>query len=249
MLSWGCGYVLEFCPTAMNTKRPLFSSLALGATFVTTLFATDARADEVSGTGKGIVGGALLGAEVVTMTEAIIDLRSPWMYAVGGGVGAVGGGIGGYFVEQASSDGRAPLYMLGGGLALIIPAVVLTLNATRYRPTEGAREDKPVGDPPDPGSATGTSVIGADPGAASGKPASTHEAPAPTPAPSTTPAPNGGSGGGATPPSSLIDVAPRGTRMGVPLVEIRPVFSDKERKQWGMAQVSEVRVPVVRVSF
>lgn len=225
----------------MLRKRVLVSSYA-AVTFASLSVmgtSTQAHAEEVSPTGKGIVGGALLGAELVTMTEAIIDVRAPWLYAVGGGVGAVGGGIGGYFVEQASGDGRAPLFMLGGGLALLIPAVVLTLNATRFRPTEGAREDKPTGAPPDPGSTSGTSVIGAD-----ASKATPTEAPAPANEPAPAPA-----GGGATQPLSLLHVAPQGFRVGVPAVEVRPTFTDKERKQWGMAQVSEVRVPMLRVTF
>ena len=226
----------------MTRKRLLISSLTIALVAATNVGSESvAHAEEVSSTGKGIVGGALLGAEIVTMTEAIIDVRAPWLYAVGGGVGAVGGGIGGYFVEQASSDGRAPLYMLGGGLALLIPAVVLTLNATRFRPTEGAREDKPTGPPPDPGNASGSAVIGAD--ASKATPPS-DRTPPPAPAPQTAPP-----GGGATPPTSLFQVAPRGFQMGVPAVEVRPVFTEKERKQWGMAQVSELRVPMLHVAF
>ncbi|MEI7893915.1 MAG: hypothetical protein WCI05_12550 [Myxococcales bacterium] len=108
-----------------------------------------AQAQEVSPKGKGIAGGALLGAEVVTMVESFIGIRKGWLYVVGAVVGAGGGGVGGYFVEQASSDGRAPVYMLAGGLALVIPALVLTLNATRYMPDEMATEDRaPTNAPP-----------------------------------------------------------------------------------------------------
>jgi hypothetical protein len=103
--------------------------------------ARDARADEVSPDGKGIVGGALLGAEVITITEALAGARPPWAYVVGAIVGAGGGGVAGHFIENGSSDGKVPMYMLAGGLALIIPAVVLTLNATRWQPEEGATED------------------------------------------------------------------------------------------------------------
>ncbi len=236
-------------------KRASLASCAVatGTLALVLLPAHSAQADEVSPTGKGIVGTALLGAEVVTMTEAIIDVRAPWLYAVGAGAGAIGGGIGGYFIEQSSSDGRVPLYLLGGGLALVIPAVVLTLNATRYRATAGAREDKPTGPPPDPGAAGGTSVIGADPSKAT--PADTTTPPATTP-PATTPAPAppAPGGGGATPPLSLVDVnAVRmravGLRMGLPTLEVRNVFTDKERRQFGMSQISELRVPVVHVTF
>ena len=133
--------------------------------------APEARADEVSPTGKGIVGGALLGGEVVMITESLFRVENGWAYVIGGGLGAVGGGIGGYFVEQGSIDGRAPIYMLAGGLALIIPTLVLTLNATRYHPTEGASEDRaPTNGPAaDPGKAGGSVIVG--PSAAPASPA------------------------------------------------------------------------------
>src|SRR5580693_3936257 len=70
-----------------------------------------ARADNVSPDGKGIVGGGLLGAEVVTIVEGIADVRSGWAYGLGALVGAGGGAVGGYFVEQQSSDGEVPMYL------------------------------------------------------------------------------------------------------------------------------------------
>ena len=128
-----------------KTFRPAL--IATGALFgATTILGPQrqARADEVSPDAKGIVGGALLGAEIVTMTESIAGARPGWAYAVGAIAGAGAGGVGGYFIEQASfsNDGRVPTYMLAGGLALIIPAIVLTLNATRYLPEEGATEHR-----------------------------------------------------------------------------------------------------------
>ena len=209
-----------------------------------------AKAEEVSTTGKGIAGGALLGAEVVVITESLVGVRPTWAYLVGGGVGAVGGGVGGFFIERAVSDGHVPVYMLAGGLALIIPGVVLTLNATRYRPTEGAQEDRaPTNTPPaDPGKVGGSAVVGAE------------TKPAPTPAPSapagTTPTPAPApSGGGAAPkapeqaPTSMLEFRPDSVRLGVPAPEVRPVFSMQERRQYGMTQATELRLPVVRVTF
>jgi hypothetical protein len=190
----------------------------------------DARADDVSPTGKGIVGGGLLGAEVVTMVEAIAGARPGWAYAVGAIVGAGGGAVGGYFVEQGSSDGKAPMYMLAGGLALIIPAVVLTLNATRYMPEEGATEDAvPTGPAAEPG-VPGGSVGGSAPAGAAPPPAA---APAPPPAA----------------PQSMLDFSPKAVRIGVPAPEVRPVFSLAEQRQYGMQSATEVRLPVVHVQF
>ncbi len=207
-----------------------------------------AKAEEVSTTGKGIAGGALLGAEVVVITEALVGVRPTWAYLVGGGAGAVAGGVGGFFIERAVDEGHVPVYMLAGGLALVIPAVVLTLNATRYRPTEGAQEDRaPTNAPPaDPGKQGGSAVVGAE-----------VKTPAPTPAPSgTTPAPAPApSGGGAAPkapqpaPQSMLEFRPDSVRLGIPAPEVRPVFSAQERRQYGMSPATELRLPVVRVTF
>jgi hypothetical protein len=206
-------------------------------------YAPAARADEVSPTGKGIAGGALLGAEAVVITESLIGVKPTWAYLVGGGVGAVAGGVGGYFVEQSSSDGRVPVYMLAGGLALIIPGVVLTLNATRYVPSESASEDRaPTNSPPpDPGK-VGGSAVGTEPAKPASPPAAepAPAAPAPAPAPAPTPA-----------PTSMFDYSKsNGTlRLGLPVPQVRQAFSMQERRQYGLAPLSEVRLQVMQVTF
>jgi hypothetical protein len=213
-----------------------------------------AHADEVSPTGKGIAGGALLGAEVVTMVESFIGVRSGWAYVVGALIGAGGGGAGGYAVEHSSTDGKVPTYMLAGGLALVIPAIVLTLNATRYVPEEGATEDRtPVGPAAEPGIPGGSvGAPAAPPTLPSGAPAPAtgpsgpSSAPAPatgptgTPAPSTPPPP---------PPQSLLDVVPGTFRLGLPIPNIVPVFTVAEQRQYGMKNDTELRMPVLHVVF
>jgi len=208
-----------------------FTAAAFSLTTLTA-FAPDARADEVSPTGKGIAGGALLGGEVVTITEALVGVRPGWAYLLGGGLGMAGGAVGGYFVEQASSgNGQGPVYMLAGGLALVIPALVLSLNATRYRPSENATEDHPpAGAPADPGT-VGGSVIGPAPGA--------------PPAPAAKPAPG---------PTSLLDVrvvgqSSDGFRLGVPVPQVRPMYSAREQAELGLPHGTEVRMPVLAVTF
>lgn len=208
------------------------AAIAAGTAFLGPI--RDARADDVSPTGKGIVGGGLLGAEVVTMVEAIAGARPGWAYAVGAIVGAGGGAVGGYFVEQNSPDGKAPMYMLAGGLALIIPAVVLTLNATRYMPEEGTSEDAaPTGPAAEPG-VPGGGVGGLAPASAAPPPQA--------PAGPITPAP-------AAAPQSMLDFSPAALRIGVPAPEVRPVFTMAEQRQYGMQAGTEVRLPVVRVAF
>jgi hypothetical protein len=211
-------------------SRPrVLATAALFATAAVSGPAREARADEVSPTGKGIVGGGLLGAEVVTIVEGIADVRSGWAYAIGAIVGAGGGATGGYFVEQNSSDGKVPTYMLAGGLALVIPAIVLTLNGTRYRPEQGVTEDNvPRGPAAEPGAPGGGVVV---------------------PPPSA--APSGGGPGPASPlvPQSLLDVRGGEVRLGVPAVSVRPVFSLTEQRQYGTQAQTELRMPVLHVVF
>jgi MFS family permease len=232
--------------TTTRSTKPMHDRMKLAAlagcvAFSTSIaFAPAAQADEVSPDGKGIVGGALLGGEIVTITESIAGVHPAWAYLLGGGLGAVGGGVGGYFIEQASfsSDGRVPMYLLAGGLALVIPSIVLTLNATRYMPNEKATEDKPPVDAPL-----------ANPGAPGGSIVTPPAAPPPTlpppaggggtPAPSTAPAP----------PSSLLDVQGGSFRLSLPVPEVRPMYSIHEQKQYGLPQRAEVRMPVFAVTF
>jgi hypothetical protein len=106
----------------------------LAATF---LFAAPVSA-EPSPSGRGIAGGALLGAEIAVFGEAIAGLESPWLYWAGAGLGAAGGGLGGYYVESSGAP-RTSFYMLAGGMALSIPAMIVYLDATNE-----ARNSLPV---------------------------------------------------------------------------------------------------------
>jgi hypothetical protein len=218
----------------------LVTAAALGAGIVAA--PVSARADNVSPTGKGIAGGGLLGAEVVMIVESLVGVRSPWAYVIGGVLGAGGGAAGGYAVEHSSTDGKVPTYMLAGGLALVIPAIVLTLNATRYLPEEGATEDKaPVGPAAEPGVPGGSIGVPGAPPPPSTPPVTPPSAPPPAgAAPPSAPPP---------PPQSLLDLH-RGTfRMGVPAVEVVPVFTVAEQRQYGMKNDTELRMPVLHVTF
>jgi len=128
-----------------------FTAAAVAAATFAAAFAgspNEARADgPVTATAKGAVGGGLLGAEVVCITMGAIGVNRGWPYFVFGGLGAVGGAIGGYFVEQASVP-EPSLYMLAGGLALVIPTLVVSLNATAYKPPETDRPNEPATNEP-----------------------------------------------------------------------------------------------------
>jgi hypothetical protein len=80
---------------------------------------------------KGTVGGAMLGAEIVLLTESALRLDEGWMYLVGGAAGGAGGAYLGYRIGDGSSN-KAPAFLLAGGVALIIPTIMGVLTATQY---------------------------------------------------------------------------------------------------------------------
>jgi hypothetical protein len=246
----------------MAYRTPTTIAVAFAALAGTLALPGEAHAEPVEPTAKGIVGGAFLGGEIVVFGEALFGIRSTAAYLIGAGVGAAAGGVGGYFVEQAVDDGRIPAYMLAGGLALLIPAVVVALDATRYLPSEGAREDRPVNAPPsDPGKPGGSSVVGAEPSTTPPPAGTTPSNPTTTPpesAPPTTTTPPGGGGtqaplrapAHAMAPSSLFHVQDGAFRVGLPMPEVRPVLGRAERSRMGAEnRGSELRFPVVRVTF
>jgi hypothetical protein len=202
-----------------------------------------AHADEIQGTPKAIVGGAFLGAEVVAIPMAIAGVKAGWAYAVFPPLGAVGGGIGGFFMDKAYDDAKTAAYgsafMLAGGMALIIPTIVLMLNATRYHPSAEATEDrapKNVGPEANPGSTGGGAVIPTSGGQDTK---------------STTPPPATGGGGNQPPyvPLSLVDVHEGSLRMGIPVPEVHNAYTLREVKELGVRQSTELRVPVFKLAF
>lgn len=235
-------------------RAPCALALAV-VTAMTAAAPRTAHAEEVSPDGKGIAGGALLGGEIVVFGEALFGVRNGWAYALGALGGAAAGGVGGYFIERGVDDGRVPAYLLAGGLALVIPALVIALDQTRYLPAEGARDDRPVQNLPasDPGQPGGSAVVGVPSGSTPAGTAPTPGAPEPTSPPPTTPAqpPAGGGGGGANPgPQSLINLNQGSFYMGVPVPEVRPVFTAAQAKAFAVQNTgSELRFPVVHVQF
>jgi hypothetical protein len=125
-------------------------AFAVGVTCLT--LPDEVRAEGVSTTGKGIVGGGLLGAELVVIGEAIAGVDQEWLYYAGAGVGAVGGATGGYFLESYISP-KVSVLMLMGGMALSIPAMIVGMDATRRHWPE-VDQPEPSRDlpsePPDP---------------------------------------------------------------------------------------------------
>jgi hypothetical protein len=181
-------------------------------------------------TAKGVIGGALLGAESVMLVEAIAGTKPAWAYAVGGGLGAIGGGIGGYFAEQ-EGDPRISLYLLVAGMALALPTTVAVLSAAAYEPVNYT-EDRPPADEPvaDPARTT----------PATEKPTTRRPVPA-------SKAPKIASGR-ALPPA-LFGWNQGELKLSIPAVEVRQMYTRTEVALYGVKQGHEVEVPVVNVVF
>ena len=208
----------------MRFARSVVASLVL-AGFGS--IAANAHAQEASPTGKGVIGGALLGAELVLAVEAAFDVQSTWAYVGGGLAGGVAGGIGGYFVERDSSA-RAPMLMLAAGMAFAIPTTVAVLSATSYEPPasyvqdQPPPSDEPIADPPRPVGIPPQSSRKPDHGRAHAQPAQ---------------------------PPALVDFEPRRITLSVPSISLHDVFTREEVATLGVRQATELRVPVVNVLF
>ncbi|MFZ5891141.1 MAG: hypothetical protein ACOY0T_08825 [Myxococcota bacterium] len=242
--------------------RLLPSILTCAVTVAWLAHAGVANAQQASPDGKGIVGGALLGAELVMDVEAAFKVKSPWAYIGGGLAGAAAGGVGGYFVEQSVDTARIPMLMLAGGLTLAIPTTVAVLSATAYEPPATYVVDKQPTDEPvaDPARTSAPPAAPTPP-----PPTAPNDTPQPgsTPAPSA-PAPAPGTPSGALPgrkvarhehthrprriPPALIDVEPNQVSVSIPNVEVRQVFTRAEVAM-GAPRATEVRIPVLNVLF
>ncbi|MDJ0763646.1 MAG: hypothetical protein QNJ97_11735 [Myxococcota bacterium] len=93
--------------------------------------------DQVEAKYVGVSGGAIAGAEVVIAAQALLGVDKLWAYLTFPVLGAAGGGVGGYFLEQESAPGAVAL--LASSMALIIPTAILASSAMAYDPaSEGA---------------------------------------------------------------------------------------------------------------
>jgi hypothetical protein len=107
----------------------------------------------VTATGKGITGLAIIGGSLTASTMGLVGVEQRWAYLVFPPLVAVGAGIGGYFMEQ-EAPAEASTYILGAGMALIIPTVIVSLNATLYKVPDDYTNDPstktPAAEPPRP---------------------------------------------------------------------------------------------------
>jgi hypothetical protein len=222
---------------------------------------------EASANGKGVVGGALLGGELVCAIEAAAGVQNGWAYLGGAVGGAAAGGVGGYFLEQNTSA-RASMLVLAGGMTLVIPTIVLVLSQTAYQPpasylTDKPPADEPVANPPQPDAAPAAAPPAAAPGAVPPTAAPPAAAPPPAaPAPGAAPAPSGSATqkrrvatrGRSLPPlkltpPALVALRPGALALNVPAVAIQDTYTRAELAMYGVTQHTEVHIPVLNVVF
>jgi len=119
----------------------VFPRISLGLATLLALWAGagEARADSKN-MAKGITGGVLVGAEVVLITEAALGVEPAWLYVVGGVAGAGGGAVAGYYIGKSVSPKPAS-FLLAGGIALVIPALIGVISATSFQPPETYKQE------------------------------------------------------------------------------------------------------------
>jgi hypothetical protein len=203
----------------------------------------------VSGTGKGIAGGALIGEEVGLVTLSLAGAKQTWMYLTIPTALAIGGGIGGYFIEKdkVGTDAQLPVYMLAAGMALIIPAVVITLSANTYNPgSEDSTPPEAVGTD----SGMGSSGLGVKvdsttttKGGGAGTPTT-----GPTPPPKHKPSKEDGAQLRLRPPA-LVNLDETRLTLAMPIVQLTPMYTRDEIKQYGVEQRYQVEAPIFNVAF
>jgi F0F1-type ATP synthase assembly protein I len=89
---------------------------------------------------KGMVGLGLIGAELGFVIPTVCGLNQTWSLIVFPILGAGGGAAAGYFLlEKGNGHPTAAVATLVAGMALVIPAAVITVMATSYSP-----EDEPA---------------------------------------------------------------------------------------------------------
>jgi hypothetical protein len=234
--------------------------LAVGATMASPREAAAQTPPPMAPTGtitavpQGAIGLGLLGAEAVVLIQGACGLRLRWAYAVFPAIGLVGGAVGGVFmdlaIDRADPPGSGPYLvstgLLVGGLALIIPSIIMYLHATRYRPEDTAAQtddnatvnvqmEESTNTPgrPGAGGAGGTGGTGGTPGA------------------------GGGAGGGRQgrrghthlPSDAFVNFAPGEFGFSMPAVTMVRSYSLREMQQYGIGNQTEWRVPVMSMAF
>ena len=92
--------------------------------------------DKVDSTPKGTIGLGLVGAELGLIIPSLAGLDKAWSLTVFPLAGAAGGAVAGYFLIDEPGHEKFAVAALAVGIAGILPAILLTVKATRYDPKD-----------------------------------------------------------------------------------------------------------------
>jgi hypothetical protein len=202
--------------------------------------------------GKGIIGLGLIGAELGLFIPAIVQnsTRSNewWPYLVFPLIGAAGGAVGGYFLEQGTqSSPEIDVAFMVAGMVLIVPTVIGTLALAAYSPpaeTVGADEDMTVDEGSDEDSVEAvqedTTETEAAPSDSSTTPATAPQSRRETRASDLL---AGGTG------LLRFDADTHRVLLGVPVVGATPTYTAEEIAHLHLTQTYDVHIPVVSATF
>lgn len=213
----------------MNLLKSLLKCSIAGATAVSLLAAEGEASAQtapvqqgINPEGKGIVGTALLGGEVVITIMGAAGLRDWWPYLVFGGLGAVGGGIGGWAIDNEVRSPELSIGLLAGGLVMLIPSTVVMVNALSQSPPEVQKQKQDEGDP------------------AKKEPAPQPQQPGQPPAKAGRPR---------LFPGAMLGLVKGEVLPGVPAVGVGPLYTQRQIQTYGVEQGVEVKLPVFEARF
>lgn len=204
---------------------------------------------QVDSTPKAIIGVGLMGAELGLIIPALAGMRDLWPYIVFPLIGAAGGAVGGWAIEENTRNSpEISVALLAVGIALVVPAIVGTLALTAYSPpSESEQADEDMTAAP----ADGDSVEAFQDDSNETEAAPAEPAPAPAPAEQSPSArllqqriralTVGGPG--------LLRFADGAVLLGIPMVSSTATFTPEELARLHISQQSDVNVPVISATF
>lgn len=130
------------CGLAMLAAATLGSAGVLAPSIAQ---AQEPMQEQVDAGPKGAVGLGLIGAELGLVIPAVSGLHEIWSFIVFPVAGAAGGAVAGHFLVDDNNKRNASVSLLAVGLALAVPAVVLTLVSTAYDPDDEPTVETPGG--------------------------------------------------------------------------------------------------------
>jgi len=193
-------------------------------------FSNSARAGEVSNNGaKGCVGLGLLAGELVVTIEAVAGVKKAWILAVTGLIALGGGAAGGYYAEtspDAETGGQVGVGLLAGGMAFLVPAMIIATHMTRFAGKKDSGAEVEVIVEKDTG------------GGASEEEAAEEEAPAEEEAAAEAPE-----------TTAMINVNERMVSLAVPPLQVHPVYPQDDIGFLTGEQELEYRMNLLNVVF